>query len=142
MKVHLVNPSDVAFGIGVITPRWLYVLAGATPAKYGDPIIVDETLKAIDLERVQVFPLFANSLSIIREKAAARGIDLVMDAPKDLGSIRSDARKVKQIVYNLLSNAVKFSNERGEVTLQASRVPRADVGRLSDSILKPWLMLG
>ncbi|MBK5291412.1 MAG: B12-binding domain-containing radical SAM protein [Acidobacteriia bacterium] len=53
MKVHLVNPSDVAFGIGVITPRWLYVLAGATPAKYGDPIIVDETLEAIDLERVQ-----------------------------------------------------------------------------------------
>ena len=53
MNVHLVNPSDVAFGIGVITPRWLYVLAGATPAKYGDPIIVDETLEAINIERVQ-----------------------------------------------------------------------------------------
>jgi hypothetical protein len=29
MRVHLVNPSDVSFGVGVITPRWLYVLAGA-----------------------------------------------------------------------------------------------------------------
>jgi len=33
MRVHLVNPSDTSFGIGVITPRWLYVLAAATPAE-------------------------------------------------------------------------------------------------------------
>lgn len=53
MRVHLVNPSDVSFGIGVITPRWLYVLAAATPRKYGDPIIVDETLEQIDPEKIQ-----------------------------------------------------------------------------------------
>ncbi|HEV7596112.1 MAG TPA: PAS domain S-box protein [Gemmatimonadaceae bacterium] len=87
----------------------------------------------LDLEPVQVSALFANSLSIIREKAAAREIRLTMTAPEELGTIRSDARKVKQIVYNLLSNAVKFTSERGEVALQASRVPRADVGQLSES---------
>jgi PAS domain S-box-containing protein len=87
----------------------------------------------LDLEPVQISSLFANSLSIIREKAAARDIRLVMDAPKELGSIRADARKLKQIVYNLLSNAVKFSSERGEVTVQASRVSNVDVGRISDS---------
>ena len=38
MKVHLVNPSDMAFGTAVITPRWLYVLAAATPAAFGDPV--------------------------------------------------------------------------------------------------------
>ena len=48
MRVILVNPSDITFGIAVITPRWLYVLAAATPARYGDPVIVDETLAAID----------------------------------------------------------------------------------------------
>ena len=48
MRVFLINPSDIAFGIGVITPRWLFVLAGATPARYGVPIIVDETLAALD----------------------------------------------------------------------------------------------
>ncbi len=53
MRIHLVNPSDVAFGVGVITPRWLYVLAAATPAKYGDPMIVDETLEAIRPEEIQ-----------------------------------------------------------------------------------------
>jgi radical SAM superfamily enzyme YgiQ (UPF0313 family) len=53
MHVHLVNPSDTSFGIGVITPRWLYVLAAATPARYGDPIITDETLEQIQPERIQ-----------------------------------------------------------------------------------------
>ena len=48
MKVHLVNPSDVSFGTAVITPRWLYVLAAATPRCYGDPAIVDETLAQVD----------------------------------------------------------------------------------------------
>jgi radical SAM superfamily enzyme YgiQ (UPF0313 family) len=48
MKVHLINPSALAFGVGVITPRWLYVLAAATPEKYGDPIITDETLDPWD----------------------------------------------------------------------------------------------
>ena len=48
MNVHLINPSHVSFGTAVITPRWLYVLAGATPARYGDPILVDETLALLD----------------------------------------------------------------------------------------------
>ena len=53
MSIHLVNPSDTSFGIGVITPRWLYVLAAATPAEYGDPLISDETLKQIEPEQIQ-----------------------------------------------------------------------------------------
>jgi radical SAM superfamily enzyme YgiQ (UPF0313 family) len=52
MQVYLVNPSDVSFGVGVITPRWLFVLAGSTPEYYGDPVIADETLKPFDVEQV------------------------------------------------------------------------------------------
>jgi radical SAM superfamily enzyme YgiQ (UPF0313 family) len=43
----------VSFGIGVITPRWLYVIAAATPAGYGDPVISDETLARFDPDRLQ-----------------------------------------------------------------------------------------
>ena len=53
MRVHLINPSDVSFGVGVITPRWLYVLAAATPSQYGDPIITDETLEPFNPDRIQ-----------------------------------------------------------------------------------------
>ena len=48
MRVHLINPSEVSFGTAVITPRWLYVLAAATPESFGDPCLVDETLAEID----------------------------------------------------------------------------------------------
>ncbi len=48
MRVHLVNPSDLSFGTAVITPRWLYVLAAATPDRFGTPLIVDETLEPLD----------------------------------------------------------------------------------------------
>ena len=53
MKVHLVNPSDTSFGTAVITPRWLYVLAAATPQDFGDPEICDETLEHLDPQRVE-----------------------------------------------------------------------------------------
>ena len=52
MHVHLVNPSDNSFGTAVITPRWLFVLAAATPAIAGDPILIDESLEQIDPETI------------------------------------------------------------------------------------------
>jgi PAS domain S-box-containing protein len=89
---------------------------------------------SLDLESVPIPSLFVNSLSIIREKAAARHIHLEMHVAEELGAIQADARKVKQIVYNLLSNAVKFTVDGGNVTLRAGRVPRAAVGQLAG----PW----
>jgi radical SAM superfamily enzyme YgiQ (UPF0313 family) len=53
MAVFLVNPSDHSFGTAVITPRWLYVLAAATPPSFGDPVIVDETLEALEPSNLQ-----------------------------------------------------------------------------------------
>src|SRR3954466_12381737 len=52
MTVHLVNPSHLSFGVGVITPRGLFVLAEATPQVYGLPQITDETLEALDINSI------------------------------------------------------------------------------------------
>ncbi len=53
MKIHLINPSDHSFGTAVITPRWLFVLAAATPRFYGDPTLVDESLEQLDSSTIQ-----------------------------------------------------------------------------------------
>jgi len=53
MRVYLVNPNHLSFGVGVITPRWLYVLAAATPRSFGDPVLVDETLAPIACEQIR-----------------------------------------------------------------------------------------
>ncbi len=88
----------------------------------------------LDLEPELVSSLLGNSLSIIKEKATSRRIQLGIDLAPNLGAMLVDPRKVKQIAYNLLSNAVKFTPEGGKVTLQAKLVPRSEVGEP----LGPW----
>jgi radical SAM superfamily enzyme YgiQ (UPF0313 family) len=53
VTTYLINPSHVSFGVGVITPRWLYVLAAATPSTVGEPTLVDETLEPFDASVIQ-----------------------------------------------------------------------------------------
>ena len=53
MRVHIVNPSHFSYGTGFITPRWMFVLAAATPAKWGDPILSDESLEQFDTDRLE-----------------------------------------------------------------------------------------
>lgn len=85
MRIHLINPSDVSFGVAVITPRWLYVLAAATPREYGDPNIVDETLEQIDLNVIQpgdVVGIGIHTLNCLRgyevgRAAKARGAHVI-----------------------------------------------------------------
>jgi radical SAM superfamily enzyme YgiQ (UPF0313 family) len=52
-KVILVNPANATVGYSVITPRWLFVIAGATPTKFaGDPVIIDEVVTPFHAEDV------------------------------------------------------------------------------------------
>src|SRR6185436_5940068 len=85
MRIHLINPSDVSFGAAVITPRWLYVLAAATPAAYGDPQVIDETLEHIDMSTVSkgdVIGIGIHTLNVLRgyevgRAARARGAHVI-----------------------------------------------------------------
>src|SRR5579872_4955723 len=53
-KVILVNPAVSTLGYSVITPRWLFVLAQATPVELvGDPVLVDETIQELDATSVE-----------------------------------------------------------------------------------------
>jgi signal transduction histidine kinase len=91
---------------------------------------VEAGMMALELEAVDLCSLLQNSLTIVREKAAAQHIGLELDMGEGLGKVQLDVRKTKQIVYNLLSNAVKFSASGGPVQLRARRVQRGAVGIL------------
>lgn len=52
-KVILVNPSNSTTGYSFITPRWLFVIAAATPSDLvGDPVLVDEALEKFNPDLV------------------------------------------------------------------------------------------
>jgi len=73
----------------------------------------------LHLESVNMPDLLANGLSVVKEKAHAHGIRLNLDQAQEIGMIRADGRKLKQVVYNLLSNAVKFTPDGGQVDIRA-----------------------
>ena len=79
----------------------------------------------LDLEDFDAPEALANAMSLVRERALRHAItlDLVVDA--QVGEIRADQRKFKQILLNLLSNAVKFTLDGGRVTVQARRLDHA-----------------
>ncbi|WDU65042.1 PAS domain-containing sensor histidine kinase [Pseudomonas poae] len=91
---------------------------------------VEAGMMDLELEAVELAGLLANSLLIVREKAALQRIQLKLESQDDFGVLELDLRKTKQIIYNLLANAVKFSEHGASVTLAVRRVPREQVGQI------------
>jgi PAS domain S-box-containing protein len=70
-----------------------------------------------------------NALILVRERASRRGITLGHEIDEQLGAIRGDERKVKQVLLNLLSNALKFTPEGGRIDVCAA--PRDGMAEIS-----------
>lgn len=72
----------------------------------------------LDIEELELAPLIANALTIVKERAVRGGVTLTSAAEGQVQVIEADGRKLRQIVYNLLSNAVKFTPRGGEVRIE------------------------
>jgi signal transduction histidine kinase len=59
------------------------------------------------------------TLLLMRERAGRKGIEVSRTIDAQLGILRADERKVKQVLLNLLSNAVKFTPEGGRIDVTA-----------------------
>ena len=57
--------------------------------------------------------LIEQCLAQVRERAAAQRLTVSAELDADVGTVRADETKLKQVVLNLLSNAVKFTPEGG-----------------------------
>ena len=149
MRVHLVNPSHVSFGIAIITPRWLYVLAGATPQEWGDPVLTDETLESFDADQLEpgdVVGIGIHTLNVLRgyevgRMARARGAYVVFggvhaslypDEARELGGahavVRGDGDQVwGGVVRDCANGTPKPLYEGGRVAGELLQRARWDV---------------
>ena len=80
----------------------------------------------INYEPIALASLVDDVVGEAEPLAAKNGNRLVVERPPDLGTVRSDPTRLRQIILNLLSNACKFT-EQGTVSLSVGR-SRADGG--------------
>jgi two-component system, NarL family, sensor histidine kinase BarA len=93
------------------------------------------------LAPVDLYEACQGLLGLISPLAERKGIELVLEAAKDLPTIETDLKKFQQVIFNFLSNAVKFtppaegSGSHGRVTLRAELLPaRGSGGEESDQV--------
>ncbi len=86
-KVVLINPSMSTPGYSFITPRWLYVIAQATPVELvGDPVLIDESIQKFDPSLVSRGDIVGIGISTgncipgyrALEQAKSRGATVIM----------------------------------------------------------------
>ncbi len=66
--------------------------------------------------------LIAHAVAQFENQIAGRDVELVTEVPEGLRALRTDARKLIQILFNLIGNALKFT-EKGRVEVKVSPRP-------------------
>jgi signal transduction histidine kinase len=88
---------------------------------------------AIDSRPVALEPLLEEVLAIVEPVAEAKDVRLDIVVARDIPTIVTDTRHVRQILMNLMTNAIKFT-ERGSVTVVAKLAEKDRANMVSIAI--------
>lgn len=92
-----------------------------------DIAAIEANVLDLDLGDVDIYLMLNNALDYVATKAEDTKVSLSLSCPEDIGVIRADETRLKQIVYNLLSNALRFTKSGGLITLAGERAPGGGV---------------
>src|SRR5690606_10964682 len=82
---------------------------------------IDADEMALDVEDVRVGDLLAGAAGRWGRDAEAAQVEVVVEAPEDVGIIRGDARRLGQILDHLVENALRQSPPKGVVRISARK---------------------
>ncbi len=116
---------------GELTPRQKEYSEGTLEASQHLLSLINDILELASIEAgrisLDVAPVDTATLvdavyHLSREWARQQNVNLVVDAPADLGPVEADEHRLKHALFNLVNNAIKFTPAGGRVTLQVRRV--------------------
>ncbi len=82
-------------------------------------------MAAFYFDILDISPIIKEKVAKLQPIAGRKGIDLLIEPPFDLPSIRIDGDKIGQVIENILGNALKFTPKGGRV-VAAARENRVD----------------
>lgn len=86
---------------------------------------IQSGMMEVEMEVFDISEMLEDVLSTIRPLAKKNGNVLDVQCPKDIGNLRADVMRVRQVLFNLLGNSCKFT-ERGNITLSVERTMIGD----------------
>jgi two-component system sensor histidine kinase BarA len=87
----------------------------------------------VRLVEFSIYDVAEGLLSMFRQMAEQKNIDLRGQLAPGIPVLRQDVVKLQQVLSNLLSNAIKFTPEGGRVLLKAEATPREIFLTVSDT---------
>ncbi len=128
-------------GVGPLNPKQLEYAGFITTSSAALLAIINDILDlasidagALELrpENVDVVEAMKAAAEGVQDRLSESKIELRIVATDDVGSLRADGRRIRQILFNLLSNAIGFSAPGQTVTLAAMRRGSEIVFKVSD----------
>ncbi|GHA91701.1 two-component sensor histidine kinase [Algimonas arctica] len=86
-----------------------------------DIAAIDADKLDLELGDVDIFALLDHSLDYVATKADDTRVTLDLVCDPEIGLVRADETRLKQVVYNLLANALRFTKPGGLIELGAER---------------------
>ncbi len=82
-----------------------------------DIAAIEADMLDLDLGDVDIYNLLDTALDYVAMKADDTKISMQVKCDEDIGIIRGDETRLKQVVHNLLSNALRFTKPGGHIEL-------------------------
>ncbi len=82
----------------------------------------------LDLSEFDLGNIIEDSVEMVVSKAEDTQVTVRAELGEDLGVVRADERRIRQVLFNLFSNALRFTDTGGEVVVAADRV--GDMARI------------
>ncbi|PSB47971.1 hybrid sensor histidine kinase/response regulator [Cyanosarcina cf. burmensis CCALA 770] len=93
---------------------------------------VEAGREELTLVRLNVRDLCTYCLSVVRDRAVAKQLQLLSEIDPQIDSCIADERRVKQMLLNLLANAIKFT-PKGQVSLRVEQVNQGIAFKVADT---------